>query len=247
VKPAVLITGALGGIGRALCEEFHTHDFRVIAVDRMEGDVPCHRFLRGDVAALATDPEARCSFAAEVRSVLDAEGMPLQGIVNNAAVQVLGGVDQLDVRDWQETLTTNLLGPFFMAQALLPELEKVRGSVVNISSIHEKLTKPGFVAYATSKSALSGLTRAMAVDLGARVKVNAICPAAIKTPMLEAGFAGRPEAFDALHHAHPGGRIGLPEEVAHLARYLVAEAPDFLSGSCLGLDGGIAARLYDPA
>jgi NAD(P)-dependent dehydrogenase (short-subunit alcohol dehydrogenase family) len=91
------------------------------------------------------------------------------------------------------------------------------------------------------------LTRAMAVDLGARIKVNAICPAAIKTPMLSAGFEGRKKAFDALHQAHPGGRIGLPEEVAHLARYLIAEAPDFLNGSCLGLDGGIAARLHDPA
>ena len=132
-------------------------------------------------------------------------------------------------------------------QALLPELEKARGAVVNISSIHEKLTKAGFVAYSTSKTALSGLTRAMAVDLGARVKVNAICPAAIKTPMLAAGFEGRADAFDALHQAHPGGRIGLPEEVAHLARYLIAEAPAFLNGSCLGLDGGIAGRLHDPA
>ncbi len=95
-------------------------------------------------------------------------------------------------------------------------------------------------------AALSGLTRAMAVDLGGRVRVNAICPAAIHTPMLAAGFAERPDALAALHDAHPTGRIGLPEEVAHLARYLIAEAPDFLNGSCLGLDGGIAGRLHDP-
>jgi hypothetical protein len=79
----------------------------------------------------------------------------------------------------------------------------------------------------------------------AQLKVNAICPAAIQTPMLAAGFQGRPDAFDALHQAHPGGRIGLPEEVAHLARYLIAEAPAFLNGSCLGLNGGIAGRLHD--
>jgi NAD(P)-dependent dehydrogenase (short-subunit alcohol dehydrogenase family) len=245
-KPSVLITGALGGIGRALCEEFHAHGFRVIALDRREGQVTCHRYIRADIGVLATDIKAREAFTAEIRGILQEENTQLKGLVNNAAVQILGGVDQLTVEAWQETLSTNLLAPFFLVQALLPELEKARGAVVNISSIHEKLTKAGFVAYSTSKTALSGLTRAMAVDLGARVKVNAICPAAIKTPMLAAGFEGRQEAFDALHQAHPGGRIGLPEEVAHLARYLIAEAPGFLNGSCLGLDGGIAGRLHDP-
>ena len=246
-KPSVLITGALGGIGRALCEEFHAHGFAVIALDRREGEVPCQHFVCADIALLATDASKREAFAGEIRSVLEKENSQLKGLVNNAAVQILGGVDQLTIEAWQETLATNLLAPFFLVQALLPELEKARAAVVNISSIHEKLTKAGFVAYATSKTALSGLTRAMAVDLGARVKVNAICPAAIKTPMLAAGFEGRPEDFDALHQAHPGGRIGLPEEVAHLARYLIAEAPDFLNGSCLGLDGGIGGRLHDPA
>jgi NAD(P)-dependent dehydrogenase (short-subunit alcohol dehydrogenase family) len=246
-KPSVLITGALGGIGRALCEEFHAHGFAVIALDRREGEVACHRYINADIGVLATDIKAREAFTAGIRSVLQEENMPLKGLVNNAAVQILGGVDELTVEAWQETLATNLLAPFFLVQALLPELEEARGAVVNISSIHEKLTKAGFVAYSTSKTALSGLTRAMAVDLGSRVKVNAICPAAIKTHMLSSSFEGRPEAFDALHQAHPSGRIGLPEEVAHLARYLIAEAPDFLNGSCLGLDGGIAGRLHDPA
>ena len=246
-KPSILITGALGGIGRALCEEFHAHGFAVIALDRREGEVPCQHFVCADIAVLATDPAKREAFAAEIRSLLEKEDSLLKGLVNNAAVQILGGVDQLTIEAWQETLATNLLAPFFLVQALLPELEKARGAVVNISSINEKLTTAGFVAYSTSKTALSGLTRAMAVDLGARVKVNAICPAAIKTPMLAAGFEGRADAFDALHQAHPGGRIGLPEEVAHLARYLIAEAPAFLNGSCLGLDGGIAGRLHDPA
>lgn len=247
MKSAVLITGALGGIGRALCEEFHAHGFAVLAVDRRKGDVACHQFFHHDIALLARDAAQRAEFARQVREALGAHGAGLKGLVNNAAVQILGGVDHLDFAGWEETLQTNLLAPFFLAQVLLPELEAASGAIVNISSIHEKLTKRGFVAYATSKSALSGLTRAMSVDLGARVKVNAICPAAIHTAMLAAGFEGKPEAFDALRQAHPAGRIGLPEEVAHLARYLIAEAPAFLNGSCLGLDGGIAGRLHDPA
>lgn len=244
---AVIITGALGGIGQALCEEFHSHGFRVLAVDRREGAVACHKFFHTDIRELVTTPEKMAEFVSAIREFLSVEGVGLKGLINNAATQILGGTADLTFAQWQETLETNLLAPFFLSQAFLKELEAAGGAVVNISSIHEKLTKPQFVSYATSKSALSGLTRAMAVDLGAKVRVNAICPAAIHTPMLEAGFVGKPEAFQALHDAHPSGRIGSPEEVAQLARYLVAEAPGFLNGSCLGLDGGIAGRLHDPA
>lgn len=247
MKSAVLITGALGGIGRALCEEFHSHGYKVIAVDKSAGKVPAHLLLQLDIRTVATDEGARSRLLKTVTSFLEKEQAPLKGLVNNAAAQLLGGTTQLSSAQWQETLETNLLAPFFLAQLLLPQLEKAQGSIVNISSIHEKLTKPGFVAYATSKSALSGLTRAMAVDLGGKVRVNAICPAAIGTPMLAAGFAGKPDALASLQSAHPSGRIGMPEEVAQLARFLVSEAPPFLTGSCLGLDGGIAGRLHDPA
>ena len=246
-KPAVLITGALGGIGRALCNEFHAHGFVVIAVDRVEGNVAAHHILTENIATLVTDAGLSAEFRRRIQGILDQEKAAMRGLINNAAVQILGGVESLTAADWHETLDTNLVAPFVLAQLFLPELQAARGAIVNISSIHEKLTKPGFVAYATSKAALSGLTRAMAVDLGSRVRVNAICPAAIHTPMLEAGFADQPEKFAALHKSHPSGRIGLPEEVASIARYLVSDAPEFLTGSCLGLDGAIAGRLHDPA
>jgi len=246
MSSAVIITGALGGIGHALCEEFHAHGFHVFAIDKKEGSVAAQSFINADIRGAVTSETKRAAISAPIRAELTAKNLLLRGIVNNAATQILGGVESLDYAAWDETLQTNLLAPFFLVQAFLPELEKSSGAVVNISSIHEKLTKSGFVAYATSKSALSGLTRAMAIDLGGRVRVNAICPAAIQTPMLAAGFADKPDVFAALHGAHPSGRIGLPEEVANLARYLVAEAPIFLNGSCLGLDGGIAGRLHDP-
>jgi len=235
MTPAVIITGALGGIGQALCEEFHSHGFHVFALDRKSGTTAAHTFICGDVRQIVSNLGESAAYLDPIRLELKEKNLTLRGIINNAAAQILGSTATLSYADWEETLQTNLMAPFLAG-----------GAVVNISSIHEKLTKPGFVAYATSKSALSGLTRAMAVDLAGRVRVNAICPAAIHTPMLAAGFAEKPDALAALHYAHPTGRIGLPEEVAHLARYLVAEAPDFLNGSCLGLDGGIAGRLHDP-
>jgi NAD(P)-dependent dehydrogenase (short-subunit alcohol dehydrogenase family) len=246
MNSAVIITGALGGIGQALCEEFHSHGFYVFALDKKCGNVAAQSVITTDICDCVSDTQKRRALVTRIQDELENKNLRLCGLINNAATQILGGVESLDFNSWDLTLKTNLLAPFFLVQAFLLELEKAKGAVVNISSIHEKLTKIGFVAYATSKSALSGLTRAMAIDLGDRVRVNAICPAAIHTPMLAAGFADRPDAFAALHGAHPTGRIGLPEEVAHLARYLIAEAPDFLNGSCLGLDGGISGRLHDP-
>jgi NAD(P)-dependent dehydrogenase (short-subunit alcohol dehydrogenase family) len=246
IKPAVLITGALGGIGRALCNEFHAHGFIVIAVDRAAGAVTSHHLIRADIRNLISDTKGGSSFRNSVLESAKKEGAQLIGIINNAAIQILGGVDSLKVDDWKASFDINVIAPFYLTQLFLTDLEAVYGSIVNISSIHEKLTKPGFVAYATTKSALSGLTRAMAVDLGSRVRVNAICPAAIQTAMLDAGFSAHPERLAALHEAHPSGRIGTPEEVATLARYLVSDAPEFLTGTCLGLDGAIASRLHDP-
>jgi NAD(P)-dependent dehydrogenase (short-subunit alcohol dehydrogenase family) len=155
-------------------------------------------------------------------------------------------VDSLTRSDWQSTLDINLVAPFLLTQALLPELERAEGAVVNISSIHAKLTKANFVAYATSKAALSGMTRAMAVDLGARVRVNAIEAAAIDTEMLRAGFASSPAGLDELADYHPSGAIGTPRELAKLCLYLATSESPFLDGATIGLDGGISGRLFDP-
>jgi NAD(P)-dependent dehydrogenase (short-subunit alcohol dehydrogenase family) len=118
--------------------------------------------------------------------------------------------------------------------------------VVNIASVHAQLTKPGFAAYATSKSALVGLTRSLAVDLEGVVRVNCISPGATGTPMLVAGFEGREEALSQLGQCHPLGRIAAPEEVARVAVFLASDDASFIDGAVLDVDGGIGARLHDP-
>ena len=133
-----------------------------------------------------------------------------------------------------------------MTKLLLPELEATKGSIINISSIHATLTKSNFVAYATSKAALSGLTRSMAVDLGSRVRVNAIEPAAIETQMLIAGFNDNPAQLEKLKHCHPAGKIGQVDELAKLAIAIASDGMSFLHGTCVPFDGGIRSRLFDP-
>lgn len=241
-KPAVIITGAAGGIGMALTAAFEAAGWLVVTTDIQPLDRPAH--IIGDMASL-------CDHAVgEGARLLEDLRLATQGrlkaLVVNAAYQVVKPAEQLNANDWQKTLSVNLMAPFWLSQAFLSELEANRGSVLAISSIHEKLTKPGFVAYATSKAALSGMIRAMAVDLGGRVRCNAICPAAIATPMLRAGFEGKPDAYHALETHHPIGRIGTPEEVAATALFLCSDNAPFMTGALLDLSGGISARLHDP-
>ncbi len=240
-----LITGALGGIGQALCSEFRRAGYFVVATDRRSGTCDCDEFIQCDVRDLATQAEERSSVVERIRHCC--RGAGLRVLVNNAAVQLLGRTEEIQVSDWDATLQTNLIAPFMLMQSFLPDLEQASGSIVNVASIHSVATKPGFVAYATSKGALIALTRAMAVDLGKRVRVNAINPAATATPMLLAGFEGKPAQFAELAQKHPLERIAEPAEVARVAVFLASDSASFITGATLHIDGGIGARLHDPS
>jgi NAD(P)-dependent dehydrogenase (short-subunit alcohol dehydrogenase family) len=241
-----VVTGAAGGIGRAIVREFNAAGYEVIATDRVPKppDLPCSLYLHADLARTVDDEGYAAELFARIRDHLAGHG--LAALINNAAVQILGGADSLTRADWRQTLDVNLLAPFLWTQALLPELEQVQGCVVNISSIHARLTKQNFVAYATSKAALSAMTRAMAVDVGARIRINAIEPAAIETDMLKAGFASQPHLLENLKLSHPIARIGKPSEVARLVVQLAHPENGFTHGACVMLDGGVGSRLNDP-
>lgn len=247
-SPRVLVTGCLGGIGRALVQTFSDAGYIVIGIDLADtppasGALP-HHYLGADLNQFCTDAAYREDMLNQVTAMLPGQ---LHVLLNNAAWQVVKPLEQLSAADWMQTQNVNVMAPFLLTQGLLPSLEAAHGCVINIASIHGQLTKPEFVAYATSKAALVGMTRAMAVELGARVRVNAVCPAAIATPMLVAGFDGRPQAYQQLADMHPVGRIGQPQEVARTCLLLADAQLGFLTGACIALDGGIGARLHDPA
>lgn len=251
LQKSVLITGAAGGIGEGLVEALAEDGWTVLGSDHPSTPPSdhvrqrCQNWISADLAALSRDPHQLETFQAAVLSAVEIG--ELMAIVHNAAVQRLGSFEQLGTADWYETLEVNLIAPVVISRALLPQLKRQRGSIVHIGSIHSQLTKPGFTAYATSKAALAGLTRAMAVELGGSVRVNAIEPAAIATPMLEAGFAETPELKTQLETFHPTGAIGSPADVARAVLFLLDPANSFLNGCVLPLGGGIHNRLHDPA
>ena len=244
-RRTALITGANGDIGRALCAAFRGAGWKIVASDQDEAAAsPVDAYHVVDLARLCRDTAYQADRLACLRAELAGDGLHV--LVHNAATQIVAPVEQLTTGDWHTTLDVNLIAPFLLSQALLPGLQQANGSIINIASIHARLTKPCFTAYATSKAALVGLTRSLAVELGGRVRVNAICPAAIATTMLDAGFANNPHGLARLASHHPSGRIGTTEEVAHAALYLAEADGAFLNGAVIGLDGGIASRLHDP-
>jgi NAD(P)-dependent dehydrogenase (short-subunit alcohol dehydrogenase family) len=243
----VLITGAAGGIGKAIVKEFSDVGYVVIASDCVPQpvDLICTHYVQSDLSEMMINKEYFNIIINKIQSFIGNNG--LYALINNAAIQILGGVESLKIDDCNKTLNINLLAPLFLSQSLLKQLEKAKGSILNISSIHARLTKKNFLAYATSKAALSGMTKAMAVELGGRVRVNAIEPAAIETDMLKSGFSNSEEKYKLLAEYHPAGILGNVNELSRLVRSIVELDNGFFTGEVIGYDGGIGALLHDPA
>lgn len=243
MNKSVIITGSSGSIGKAICTVFREAGFSVIGVDIRPETSYCDNFVEADLNKL-------CKSSGYVKTTVDSirksAASPINVLINNAAVQVVKSMEKLSIDDWQNTMNINVIAPFLLVQALTPDLRTSGGCVINIASVHAFVTKPRFMCYATSKAALIGLTRSMAVELGPEIRVNAISPAAVTTPMLMAGFQNKEKMLDQVRQAHPLARIALPEEIANVALFLASDAAGFITGASYSVDGGITARLHDP-
>lgn len=199
-----------------------------------------------DLFTLVNDKVMQSDFKSNLSNMLECQKFDLKALVNNAAIQILADVDTVTVDDFLLTQAVNVAAPLLLSKLCLPNMQLGQGAIVNIGSIHAELTKPEFISYATSKAAIKGLTQAMAVDLSGRARVNCIEPAAIATSMLIDGFKDKPGKLEELESCHPSGHIGSTGQVAELCYFLVDGKVSFLNGACIGLNGGITARLHDP-
>jgi NAD(P)-dependent dehydrogenase (short-subunit alcohol dehydrogenase family) len=242
MKKTVVITGVLGGIGSGLAKAFYEEGYNVIGLDiKNEESIYSHTFIQFDLHQYCINDLYR----QQMHQVFNEKIPTTDVLVNNAAVQILGSVAEIKLTDWQQTFNVNLTGPLLLSQFFLDKLIQTKGCIINIASIHQELTKKRFVAYATSKSALVGLTKSMSVDLQGKVRVNAISPAAIDTPMLHDGFNNDASMVQKLNELHPIQRIGKPYEVAKLALLLAEDTLGFINGANIQIDGGISNVLKD--
>ncbi|MBE7433993.1 MAG: SDR family oxidoreductase [Anaerolineales bacterium] len=244
----ILITGAAGGIGRAAVALFTQKGWRVIGVDRSDfgADFPGNGlFIRSDIARA----EEMEGIFEKVKAVTDS----LDALVNNAAVQVAKPLVETSVEEWDAVMAANLRSVFLGVKLAHPLLKAGKGgSIVNVSSVHAVQTSANIAAYAASKGGLLALTRAMAIEFAPdNIRVNAILPGAVDTPMLRAGLgrghAGHgdmQERLDNLARKTVNGRVGTPAEIANAIYFLAdAEQSSFMTGQSMIVDGGATARL----
>lgn len=243
----VLITGAAGGIGRAAVALFASRGWNVIGVDRATfGDgFPVHGlFIQSDISK----PEALFSIFGKAREFTEA----LDAVVNNAAVQVAKPLVETSVEEWDAVMAANLRSVFLGVKLSHPLLKVHGGAIVNVSSVHAIQTSANIAAYAASKGGMLALTRAMAIEFAPdNIRVNAVLPGAVDTPMLRAGLdrghVGRgdlQERLDNLARRTVNGRVGTPAEIAQAIYFLAdSEQSSFMTGQALVVDGGATARL----
>ncbi len=247
-----IVTGGAGGIGAAIARAFAAAGSKVAVVD-LDGEHSnaVAEDLRGEGwRALGIGADVACE--ADVLRVVDeveATFGAVDILCNCAALATGGSIVETSTDAWRRTLAVNLDGPYLFARRVVPTMvERGRGTVVNIASVQGIAALPDSAAYVASKGGLLALTRAMAVDHAPHVRVNAIAPGSVRTPMLMAGaHALDPEhAEDVIARwgrGHPMGRVAAPEEVAAAALFLASDAGSMITGACLPVDGGLLARL----
>ncbi|GAA0576607.1 SDR family oxidoreductase [Kribbella sandramycini] len=243
----VVVTGAAAGIGRAAVHRFTTAGDRVIALDRDEPSLATLRTELAETAQITTlvvdvsDRQALATAATQIEAV--------DALVCAAGVQRYGTVIDTPADVYDEVMRVNVGGVFFACQAFVPRLLR-GGSVVVVSSVQAYGAQTGVAAYSMGKGALLSLVRAMAVDHAADgIRVNAVCPGSVDTPMLRTSaeqFGGGRTTDEVLAdwgRSHPLGRVAKASEVADVIHFLTTPAAAFVTGADVKVDGGLTAQL----
>lgn len=245
-----LVTGAGSGIGAAIADRLAEEGAIVIAADRDHQaalNVAAALNDRGLTAsALRIDVTSTTDIRAAMHAIEHEHGR-LDALINNAGIHHGGSFEQIEGSHWRQLMAVNVEGTMEMSLAALPLL-KLAGqptAIVNLSSISGLGGDFGQAAYATSKGAVTHLTRSMALDLAKYgIRVNAVCPGSVRTPMFLAAINNLDPSSvdDAFSKAYPMGRIAEPSEVASVVAFLASDDASFVSGVNLPVDGGLTAH-----
>ena len=241
----VLVTGASSGIGAAIAIEFAEAGWAVMAAGRDEERLAEVEDASENISTWAGSLDDADDCEELVSETMEELGQ-LDCLVNAAGIFLRGSADDTSDDDWRDTMAINLDVPFFLSRASLPGLEATGGSIVNIASAWGLKAGDSAVAYCVSKAALPMLTKTMARDHAADgVRVNAVCPGDVDTPMLAADAERQGVDLDEyLAEAaedNPSGRIATPEDVASLVLFLASEDAQHMNGAAIPVDGGALA------
>jgi len=236
-----LVTGGASGIGEATCKELARAGASVIVADinldtaeALAATLPNAKAVRMDV----TNVESIDAVAGQLER--------LDILVNNAGIAHVGDIAHVEPDDFDRMMTVNVKSVYLVTRAFLSLLLKVRGSIVNIGSVAGQVGIKQRFAYCTTKGAVLAMSRQLAVEYPKELRVNCICPGTVQTPFVE-GYLDKYHAHEKekiraeLNARQPIGRVGKPEEIASLIRYVCSEEAEFMTGSLLAIDGGWTA------
>jgi NAD(P)-dependent dehydrogenase (short-subunit alcohol dehydrogenase family) len=235
-----VITGGASGIGEATALEFSARGARVVILDRAKP-----RAERApDLVAIQCDVSSAPELEAAVGQIAKRFG-PVSFLVNSAGIQRYGTGVTTSEETWDEVMAVNVKSMFLAFRAFFPLMKDAGAAVVNVASVQAVGALPNSVAYVTSKHAIAGLTRALAIDHAVdNIRVNCVCPGAVDTPMFRSSMKnteGLASLLQEIAQLHALGRIARPEEVAKTIAYLCSEDASFVTGAVHLVDGGLSA------
>ena len=249
----ILVTGAGRGIGKGCVDKLLSEEASVIATDRDEAlleeshrgwTVKFSKYIR--IKSLDIASEANWI---EVMSDIKAHEGHLHGLVNNAGIVNLKPLEEMSLKEFKETQDINLTGTFIgtkLAVDIMRRKNNAQGSIVNISSISGQTGTLNCGAYSASKGGVRMLTKAIALEIGAKrefIRINSVHPGVIMTPMQTERAGNDEELWEGIRKSIPLGRLGKPEDVANAVSYLLSDLSDFKTGAELNVDGGMRIAL----
>jgi NAD(P)-dependent dehydrogenase (short-subunit alcohol dehydrogenase family) len=241
----VIVTGASSGIGAAIALRFLAEGDSVTLFDlnadgarnvaKRSGRLANALVVQGDAGVESSVREA----VAKTQERFGAASV----VVNNVGIELNGTVEEQSREEWDRHVAVNLTSVFLFSKFCIPGMRaNGGGAIINISSVHAFVSWPRCAAYDATKAGLLGVTRALAIDHGPEgIRVNAICPGYIRTPLLERWFAAIENGEREAAQAHPLRRIGEPVDVANAVLFLASEQASFITGAVLTVDGGMSA------
>ena len=243
--PVVLVSGAARRVGAAIARSLHAAGastllhYRESATEAAALAEELNALRPGSAACAQADLRDTAASARLVEAAVERYGR-LDALVNNASSFFATPIGAITEAAWDDLMGSNLKGPLFLAQAAAPHLAAAGGAIVNIVDVHAERPLPGYPLYCAAKAGLLGLTRALAVELGPRVRVNAVAPGAIAWP--ERGGDFPPAERDAIVAHTLLKRMGAPADIAATVKFLVFDAP-YITGQVINVDGGRTAHL----
>ena len=241
----ILITGGARRVGAAICRLLHAEGARLMIHYRTSGDEAralqdeLNRLRPRSAAIIQGDLLSSPVLTALVQETVQHFGQ-LDVLINNASSYYPTEIGEIGEHDWEDLIGTNLKAPLFLCQAAAPELRRRQGCIVNVTDMHVERPKKGYVIYSVAKAGLATLTRSLALELGPRVRVNAVAPGPVLWPEDKEGFdevyRQRVISQTVLKH------LGAPEDVARAVLFLVRDAT-YTTGHTISVDGGRSLSL----